>query len=364
MKINKLAWNVFALFLFFAIILNSGCTYDYQGGPAHLEPLEDGIAFEIKFLLDAEKVVNPDGSLKQEVMNFYNNALPWSGSLSQTLDNVNRDVIQQYVDTKNLELWGAGWINRVRHHIYVRTGSSNTGDVQLTYRKRINIGTGTTITEEMVQKAILQAKKEGTYQWAAASPGGLADNVEIDWSYNSATLTLSRSYYGRFDHTEPRHNSLAGSKAWLINNFPYGSMVNFNLANPRTDRINFEEWYIDKFERGVLYGPASIRRHRTRGSISEEDSLRLFGVEKVQRVDIDIEVMPVPGGYIVELSSSGEIDSNPTDSEWLNFEQVVRLRQFMIDISNEAGYLIPENAFKTTVILETMRQESGINPED
>ena len=358
MKIIRQAWKTFTLLFFLVFLLNSGCTHDYQGGPAHLEPLEDGIAFEIKFLLDADKVVNPDGSLKQEVRDFYNNALPWNGPLSQTLDNVNRDVIQQYVDTPALDLWNAGWINRIRHHVYVRTGSSTTGDVQLTYRKRININNGTTVTEEMVQKAILQAKREGTYQWAAASPGGLADNVEIDWSYNSATLTLSRSYYGRFDHTEPRHNSLAGSKAWLINNFPYGSMNDFNLANPRTDRINFEEWYIDKFENGVLYGPASIRRHRARGTISAADTLRLFGVEKDQRVDFDIEVMPVPtaSGYIVELSSSGEIDFSEHSSTWATFEQVARLRQFVIDISNEAGYLIPENAFKTTVILEEMRQ--------
>ena len=361
MKIIKQAWKILTLLLFFTLLLSTTCTYDFQGGRADLDPLPDGISFEIKFILDPEKTVDKDGKLEQWVIDLFDTCLPWitttldENGMSRppmTMRNINREVFMQFIDTPALDLFNAGFINRIRHHHY---GGNQPGDVQLTYRRRISIPSGTTMTEEAVQAVYMQAKREGTFQWAAKS--GISDSVEIDWSYNSAVMSFSRSVNGiKFNHPDtPPYLSLAGSKALLRDNFPW-DINNLRLTNPRFD---VADWYMDKIENGVIHGPVQIKRYRTRGTISAEDSLRLFGVEKSQRITLDVEVMPFFDTYIVELSSSDAIESDPGTSDYLNFNQVTRLRQFMHDICVEAGILVPISGLRSTQVIQNMRQGGG-----
>jgi len=355
MKIIKQVRKAFVLFIIFAtLVFSATCTFDFAerggSGRGDLEPLPQGISFEIKFLLCPEQTVCYDGSLRPEVHELIYNALPW-----ETLAPLawNRDIIMQFIDTRSLELFNAGWINRIRHHV---RGGGQPGDVQLTYRRRIPINSGTRLTEEMVLETLMQARQEGSLQWAAQD--GLSDNVEIDWSYNSAVLTLSRSVNGiRFDHPDtPPYFSLDGSRDLLIGNFPDG-IDDLILPYPRWDTV---AWYKDRIlNNSFIHGPAFIRRYRARGTISAENSQRYFGVYKTQRVTFDVEVMPFQGGYIVELSSSDVIRLSPAAADWVNFEQVSRLQSFMHDLVRNAGILIPESGLRTSTVLRYMRQPNG-----
>jgi hypothetical protein len=354
MKIGINAWIVLVSLLFIALVVNTGCNSGYTTGRGDLDPLPDGISFEIKYILDPEKTVDSDGSLKPEIVELYNNALPWiGGAPTLSMANVNRDVVQFFIDSYNRDLFNAGWYNRIRHHV---NGGKQEKDVQLTYRKRINAVSGRTrMTEADAQAAYMQAKKEGTYQMAISAPGGIGDNVELDWSYDSCTLTLSYSTFQNSVHFPglARYENIAGARDHVLKYLPRDQLKSLNLA----DRpFNFAEWYEDKIENGTLFGPAYIRRYRTNGSISKEDSLRIFGGEKIQNVEFDIEVMPFHGSYIVELSSSSLICYKPGTGDWANFEHVTRLRKFMHDISLEAGILLPESGLKTSQIIQTMRQ--------
>ncbi|MCL2410747.1 MAG: hypothetical protein FWC97_03805 [Treponema sp.] len=377
MKTFKQTWKALVLLLSFALLL-VGCDFESTTGPAHTVELEEilgdgrlpeGIAFEIKFLLCPEQTIDENGNLRWEVIELFNNALPWvsgEGNPATSGHVVNRDVVQHHLDTRHRDLFSAGWITRIRHLV-------RTNVLDVTYRKRIPIVSGTRLTEADVQRVVLQAKRENIHDWAWDSPDG---SVEFDWSYNSAVLTVSwRIDLSGAAFTNAMNNSpystLVGARELLRSQFPFGS-TDFNLTNPNTNRVDFEEWFFDKIDNDViLHGPAFIRRHRTRGTISAADSLRLFGVEKQQRVDFDIEVLPLRcGSFLVEVSSSSEIYPDPVPSgvnrtnTWESFDQVAALRQFMHDFVLEAGILVPETGLRTTTILNTMGQTPPREPQD
>ena len=394
------------LILSFALLLNSGCDAEYTEGPADLLPLPNRVAFEMKFLLDPDKVVDANGNLLPEIGIIFNNALSpyWAAPANNAGMNApaaQRIVTQVFLDTPNLDFFRAGWINRMRLCTYGGSGSFGAGDMQVTVRRRIPIPSGSNLTEQMVQKAYTQSIMDGSFSFAATQADSIDENVEIDWSYDTAVFTMSRShtitgYHANFNHGW--YGNLDGAKKLFMDNLPVAAMSQYlNITDRKlgiiphpsaTPGLSFVEWYKDNLEKSVLYGPVTIRRWRAQVTMTPAQVKDFFGFEKMtiaatpapvgQRIRLEIEIMPYFDTYVVELSASGFILWEPVegidrvppapftnnsppaaDQQFRSFQMVSHLREHLKQVCIDAGVLIPESGFKTSIVLENMRQDTG-----
>ena len=88
--------------------------------------------------------------------------------------------------------------------------------------------------------------------------------------------------------------------------------------------------------------------------------------------------MPFFDTYVVELSASGFIFWDPVEGidrvppapftnnsppaaeqQFRSFQMVSKLREHLLQTCIDAGVLIPESGFKTSIVLQNMRQVSG-----
>ena len=203
--------------------------------------------FEVKFLLDSEKVLDQDKVPVNDFQELF------------AVEKTNPRIVL-YVDNGSRTFNNGGWINRVRE----KDGKKN---IEIAYKKRYAVQ-GTDI-----DAAIRQAVKDNPM---------IADRgyeAEIDWGYDK--MTLSFTYEVKIDKPE------GGMKLMKDDDF-----VSLVLANMPDEEGG---WMFARLK------SAMIANARIAGPV---DYIRYTGSYK--GVEIDIEVWDVKGTFITELSFTAD----------------------------------------------------------
>jgi len=121
--------------------------------------LDKAIDYEVKYLLDASKVLDGFGNLSPEVFEFFEMKEP-------------AEIAVQLLERSDRCFEKAGWLNRVR----------NKGKgLDLTFKKRYDV------VGENLEAALKEAEAEGF------SPDDDDYKIEMDWGYKKQTLSFSNS---------------------------------------------------------------------------------------------------------------------------------------------------------------------------
>ena len=200
-------------------------------------------AFEVKFLLDPDKVLDADHVPVKDLQDLF------------AVKKTNQRVVS-YVDSADRKFDNGGWTNRLRE----KEGKKN---IELAYKKRYAIE-GTDIAGAL-EKAIKDNPRitDGRYE------------AEIDWGYEKMTLSLT---------AEVKIDKPAGGLKGMSD----ADIISTTLANMPQDEAG---WMFAKFK------SSKIANARIAGPV---DLIRYTGSYK--DVEIDIEVWNVKGNYIAEIS--------------------------------------------------------------
>lgn len=116
--------------------------------------------YEVKFLLDSQRVLDASHSLNAQSQSFFH-----------VLEEPS-DVQVQYIDTQQHDFSQAGWTQRMRH-------KEGKNKLEITYKKRYPIANGD------IASALQQAAQDGFAQTDTPY------KAQIDWGYRNMTLSLS-----------------------------------------------------------------------------------------------------------------------------------------------------------------------------
>lgn len=120
---------------------------------------------KLKFLLDSALVLDADGNLLAQTADLF-------GGFGR---DRGRSIIMQFMDIPSQDFNATGWINRIRLRHWNQPGEG----YQLAYRKRTPVLVP--VNHSTIQAALDQINDEIFEDWGKT----------IDWSYDSAVLTLS-----------------------------------------------------------------------------------------------------------------------------------------------------------------------------
>lgn len=261
-------------------------------------PVQD-ISYEVKFLLDPEKVLDEDHLLKEE----------WVDTFGITEDYLPIEVM--YLDTPDKTFFNEGWINRLRR-------KSGKKKVERTYKKRYPV-TGTDIAA-----ALENAKKDG---FTIPDPDDEASDdeavfePEVDWGYEKMTLSFSLEDSGKMKG----HESLATVTEDEAKDFLAEAMP--DLERDWTE----SQWGISTLESSKAAGPVSYMR--AKGTMMDRE--------------VTVEIWPAADknkaeeSYIVELSFKADDLSSATDD-----------KTRFTDYFDQQGILLHEDSLKTQQILD------------
>jgi Leucine-rich repeat (LRR) protein len=261
------------------------------------EPFDIPVS-EVKFLLNPDLTLDANGNLLSGVASLF-------GGLGRDRGRI---VTMQYMDTPDRTFNSDGLINRIRYRNWNQPGEG----YQITYRKRIPITWP--VCYETIQAAVASANAQGFGNWTKG----------IDWSYNSAVLTLDRevSTGGSVSGTLP---NIADSRELLKSKIP-GDVASLYGSALTGD-----------FDSVIAYGPVTFRRYE-------------FNFPGTSQRVLRIEVMPIKTAdgngteYIAEASFEFE------DS--LTLEQLAERRTQIQTILQNAGILVRESGLRTSKVLE------------
>ena len=302
MSIKKLSAKAIALALSFVMVFGAVTVaayenndYDENGYEENGEVAEFALPdmdFEIAFLLDAELVLDEDGELCDDFLY----------ALGLEVNRYRRLYIQ-WMDTPNQYFNSDGWINRIRQRNWEDRW-------QLTYRRRYPVAWP--LTYDGIEAALLQALKDGftLEDW----------DFEVDWSYNSAVLSLSDTVNIPFPEGAERGElpDVELARQLLIENMP--------------DKMYELGWYGEALVYVVPHGPVHYRRFE----------FNRFGENNAIR----IEIMPVRTAdgsgieNIVEVSHA---------TEGLGLEVTAERREYIYNLFE--GYILPRSGLRTSTVL-------------
>lgn len=245
--------------------------------------------YEVKLLLDSEKVLNSDKLLTEDFRNKLN------------ISNKYSTVGVLYVDTPDLKLDQEGWQSRIR----IKEKSS---DFELTYKKRYKIQNNDV---------------KGMLDLANSQGFDISDTnyeAQVDWGYGNMTLSISNdkkvSNSGYGDMELPRQ---AEGIDILMNKIP-GKLENWNEQN----------WGKDTLRDGKKYGDVYYKK--AKGTF--------------EGCSIDAEIWPIrmkedqTVQYVTELSFKAD-----------DMEYAGEVREDLIEYLDSLGVLLHEDSLKTQLIL-------------
>ena len=257
---------------------------------------------EVKFLIDPALVLDANGNLRPQVANLF-------GGFGR---DRGRSINMQFMDTPEQAFNAYGFINRIRY----RHWNQQDGEgYQITYRKRIPVWP---VNHANIQAAIDRAHAEGFGNW----------DMGLDWSYNSAVLTLSYTVAtgGRVPSTLP---DVTGSRILLINHMPAHVAA---LYTPEQ---------LEAFNNVVIHGPAAFRRYEFNFPGTSDRILRIevLPIRSIDGTGID---------HIVEVSFEFENEGR--------LEVLSQHRAHIQGILENAGILVPESGLRASTILARYRR--------
>ena len=256
---------------------------------------------EVKFLIDADQVLDSNGNLLAEIAYLF-------GGFGR---DRGRSITMQFMDTPDQVFNAEGFINRIRY----RNWNQPAEGYQLTYRRRIPIWP---VNHENIQVAINLADTEGFGDW----------DMSLDWSYNSAVLTLSYTVNTIHQISSQLPNTM-DSKNLLINYMPE------HITSLYSAKL------LEAFNDITVHGPVTFRRYE-------------FNFPGTTQRILRIEVMPIRTmdgtgiDYIVEVSFELENEGR--------LEVIYASRNEIKDILENADILLPDSGLRTSTILERYKR--------
>ena len=269
------------LTLIFALAAASGCL----AGTNEEKP---PVAYEVKFLLDSEKVLTDKNLLTEEILEAF-----------QAEPNYKRtDVI--YLETADRDFINEGWVNRIRWKI-------GKEYAECTCKKRYPVPGN----DEAAIFSVLQR--------AQADGFDLSDDgysVEVDWGISGMTLSLSKKASG--DYKGYRNLSEFSSE---------DAAAFFESSMPQEER----DW------KSSRWGEQKLSLAKKLGPLQE---LKVKGVWG--ETGVTLEIFPISEEEIItELSF--EADDFATASE---------IRTELIDFLESKGILLQNETLKTQAFLD------------
>ena len=254
---------------------------------------------EVKFLINPDLVLDGAGNLLAEIADLF-------GGFER---DRGRTVTMQFMDTPDQVFNSDGWFNRIRY----RDWNQPSEGYQITYRRRIPIEP---VNEQTIRLAVEQAYTDGFVGW----------DMNLDWSYDAAALTLS-------------YSAQTGEPASSV--LPDDEMARELLQEHMPEQMaqHFNRELLDAFDHVVAHGPVTFRRYEFDFPGTDERILR-------------IEVLPITSttgvvDHIVEVSFEFENEGN--------FEVISQRRAEMQMLLDGAGILLPESGLRTTLVLDQYR---------
>jgi hypothetical protein len=209
---------------------------------------ESQVDFEIKFLLDSDKVLTEEHLLTDDFR-----ALIGAGTDYRSIDAI-------YLETEGRDFLNEGWINRIRW-------KENKKKIECTYKKRYPLSGE---DAETICAALAQAEADGF------SFSDTAYSAEIDWSFSKMTLSAVKEASGRYKD----YRSLS--------QFSTADAIEFFQRTMPDEERNWGENRLGAamFAQAQKVGPLQYRR--IKGSW--------------EGTEADVEIWPMKDGYITELS--------------------------------------------------------------
>lgn len=246
--------------------------------------------YEMKFLIDSDKVLNSDQQLKSEYRDFFN-----TGKTYETVGVL-------YIETPEYDFSDQGWNNRIR----IKEDSDN---FELTYKKRYSIENGD------IDSALSLANSEGF---------DISDTnyeAQVEWGYAKMTLSLSnkkKEPNKGYDELElPKKDDAIE----ILKDRMPGKLENWQGKN----------WGKDTLENGKKCGPVYYSKY----------------AGKISGIDIDIEIWPVYSKtedsteYITEVSFKED-----------TYREALENRQIVMDALESNTIMLHEDSLKTQKILD------------
>ena len=265
------------------------------------------LSYEVKLLLDSQKVLDDDHLLKEE----------WIQAFGITEDYLPIEVM--YLDTPEKDFLHKGWINRLR----LKSGKKKA---ERTYKKRYPVaGADLAAACEAAKKDgfIIPDKSESTEQTDGKEKEAADELFEagIDWGYEKMTLSLSYEDSAKLKG----HDSLASMTGDEARDFLLDAMPDIEA--------NWEQsqWGISAMERAEAAGP--VRFMRAKGELE--------GLEITVEICSVTEKNSDEESYIVELSFDAEDYPTAADGK-------AQLMEYL----DQKEILLHEDSLKTTKILD------------
>lgn len=265
------------------------------------------LSYEVKLLLDSQKVLDDDHLLKEE----------WKQAFGITEDYLPIEVM--YLDTPEKDFHHKGWINRLR----LKSGKKKA---ERTYKKRYPVaGADIAGACEAAKKDgfIIPDKSENSKKTDEKEKSAADEIFEagIDWGYEKMTLSLSCEDSAKLKG----HDSLASitgdeAKAFLLEAMP-DIEANWKQS----------QWGIAAMERAEAAGP--VRFMRAKGNLEGWE----ITVEICSLVDKNND----EESYIVELSFDADDYSTAADGK-------AQLMEYL----DQKEILLHKDSLKTTKILD------------
>ena len=265
------------------------------------------LSYEVKLLLDSQKVLGDDHLLKEE----------WKQAFGITEDYLPIEVM--YLDTPEKDFHREGWINRLR----LKSGKKKA---ERTYKKRYPIaGTDIAAACEAAKKDgfIIPDPSENTEKTDEKEKNDADELFEagIDWGYEKMTLSLSCEDSAKLKG----HDSLASMTGDEARDFLLDAMPDIE-ANWKQS-----QWGIAAMERAEAAGP--VRFMRAKG--------KLEGWEITVEICSLVEKNKGEESYIVELSFDADDYSAAADGK-------AQLMEYL----DQKEILLHEDSLKTSKILD------------
>lgn len=245
-------------------------------------------SYEVKFLLDAGKVLKSDGSLQSATLDAFD-----------VEDPAERQLVE-YFDTDALDLNEAGWNVRFRK-------KEDKKKYELTYKRRFAVVNGD------INAALTEANKAGF--------DSSDDNykAEVDWGYSKQTLSFSNDK----DESADKGLSIpAESKALdiLVDKIP-----------GKLEKTGGDKWGKDTLKDSRAHGPVSVSKYE--GSFNG--------------LDTDIEVWPILNAAGTGTENLVEISFKTDD-----YNEAADNRGDLMALLDAKGWLVHADSLKTNLVLE------------
>ncbi|MBQ7534790.1 MAG: hypothetical protein IJT43_04135 [Stomatobaculum sp.] len=272
------------------------------------------LSWELKFLLDSDRVTDKDHLLSKEYRNLF------------SVEEEPQGVELVYLDTKDRDFFREGWINRIR----LKEGKKK---YELDFKKRFDVPEGD------IDAALLSAAEQGFH---IEDPGYEA---QADWGYEKMRLSFVTEEKVKPESLKSL-SALEGQELILMAK---------KCMPEKEDNWISSGWGKDRMEEALPAGPLKY--------------LKYSGIYEEQEIDIEIWPVDEPADGPVDEPVDGEEPGEKSYVTELSLkcdtrEEAEMMRDRIMEALDKQGILLHKDSLKTNMILDKYigpMSESGVS---